>query len=71
MVLAMSKDKSVASSSKGGGELEELLNQLGINEEDLDDVVFEDEIPPPAEATRWMIIARVYTKVEYSGSTRT
>lgn len=28
-----------------------MLQQLGLKEEDLDDVVFEEEEPPPAEAT--------------------
>jgi hypothetical protein len=34
-------------------------------EDDLDNVVFEDEIPPPAEATRCLEIARVLTDGEY------
>jgi hypothetical protein len=29
-------------------------------------VVFEEEEPPPEEATRWMIIAKVHTESEYS-----
>jgi hypothetical protein len=56
------------SSSSGGDEagIEKMLQQLGINEEDLDDVVFEEEEQPPPEATRWLAIARVFTESDYS-----
>jgi hypothetical protein len=43
-----------ASSSSGGDEggIAGMMKQLGIGEEDLDDVVFEEEEQPPSEATR-------------------
>ena len=41
------------------------MEELGLNEENLQDVVVEeDELP--AEATRWMAMARVYTNKTYS-----
>jgi hypothetical protein len=43
-----------------------MMQQLGLTEDDLDDIVFEEEWPPPAEATRWLAIAQVYTEFEYS-----
>jgi hypothetical protein len=43
-----------------------MMQQLGLTEDDLNDVVFEEEWPPPAEATRWLAIAQVYTEFEYS-----
>jgi hypothetical protein len=39
---------------------------LGISEEDLDDVVFEEEERLSPEVTRWLAIARVLTDIEYS-----
>lgn len=35
------------------------MQELGLREEDLDDVVFFDEKEAPPEAGRWMAIARV------------
>lgn len=43
-----------------------MMKQLGLREEDMDDVVFESEEAPSEEATRWLIIAKVYTENEYS-----
>jgi hypothetical protein len=44
--------------SKGEGSgIEEMMRQLGIAEEDLDDVVFEEEGPPLEEARCWLAIA--------------
>jgi hypothetical protein len=47
-----------ASSSSRGveGGIEDMMKQLGISEEDLDDIVFEEEEEeqPPPEVTRWL-----------------
>ena len=46
---------SGASSSKekaGQGGLDEMMRDLGIQEEDLDDVVFEEENPPDQDVNR-------------------
>lgn len=48
--------------SRGSREDDE---ELGLREEDLDDVVFEPEVSPLPEATRWMAIARVHTDRKY------
>ncbi|KAM0884186.1 hypothetical protein ACQ4PT_031138 [Festuca glaucescens] len=55
-----------SSTGSGGDDLGEMMRKLGLREEDLDDVVFEDETPPLAEATRWLAIAKVHTDREYS-----
>jgi hypothetical protein len=47
-------------------DLEEMMKNLGLREEDLDDVIFEEEPAPPAESTRWLVIARVHTTRKYS-----
>jgi hypothetical protein len=65
-ILAMSTS-DVGGSSKGESErIEELMKQMGIGEDDLDDIVFEEEGPLSAEVTRWLAIARVFTEGEYS-----
>jgi hypothetical protein len=51
---------STTSSSSGGGDIETWMKQLGISEEDLHDVIFEEE------TTRWLAISRVFTEGEYS-----
>lgn len=40
------------------------MEVLGLNEDNLQDVVIEDELPE--EATRWMALARVHTNKNYS-----
>jgi hypothetical protein len=60
---------SIIASGPGGSgkdELAEMMKSLGLREEDMDDVVFEDEPLPLAEATRWSAIARVHTEREFS-----
>jgi hypothetical protein len=53
------------SAAPGKDDLDVLMKKLGLREEDLDDVVYEDEPPPPATATRWLAIARVHTDREF------
>jgi hypothetical protein len=55
-----------SSSTGDGAGLEEMMKDLGLKEEDLDDVNFEDEVQPTEEDTRWMVTARVFTEGEYS-----
>ena len=42
-------------------DLESMMNELGLGEEDLDDVVLEEVMEFPQEATRGMAVARVHT----------
>ncbi|KAM0825349.1 hypothetical protein ACQ4PT_069621 [Festuca glaucescens] len=59
-------DGASSSGMKDDGDLEKLMNQLGICDDDLDDVVFEEEGPPVEEIPRWLAVARVHTEAEYS-----
>jgi hypothetical protein len=43
-----------------------MMKPLGFSEEDLDDVMFEEEGPLLAEATRWLAVPRVFTKTKNS-----
>ena len=56
-----------AASGLGSGmtDLEAMMDELGLKEDDLQDVVIEDD-ELPEEATRWMAIARVHTEKAYS-----
>jgi hypothetical protein len=46
---------------------EDLMKKLGMCEDDLNDVVFEDVAPPINEvAARWLAIARVHIETKYS-----
>ena len=43
------------------------MEELGLKEDDLQDVVVEDE-ELPVESTRWMAIARVHTEKPYTNT---
>ena len=66
LVFSMAKEQGRTSLSKGDGDLEKMMQQPVITEDDLDDVIFEEEGPPPAVAIRWLAIDRVFTEVDYS-----
>ena len=54
-----------AAESSGSSELEAMMAELGLQEDDLQDVIVEED-EPSEEATRWMVIARVHTDKPYS-----
>lgn len=62
----MARDQECSLASGGRNDLEAMMKQLGLMEDDLDNVIFEEETAVPMEATRWLAIARVHTEVEYS-----
>ncbi|KAM3364598.1 hypothetical protein ACQJBY_014758 [Aegilops geniculata] len=58
-------DFSASSLGTTNSDLEAMMAELGLKEDELQDVVVE-EGELPAEATRWMAIARVHTDKSYS-----
>ncbi|KAM0922857.1 hypothetical protein ACQ4PT_005901 [Festuca glaucescens] len=54
----MEKETSGSSLSGGKDNIEVMMQQLGIKDEDMDDVVFEEQGSPPEEETRWLLIAK-------------
>lgn len=54
-----------AEGSGSASDLEAMVAELGLSEENLQDVVV-DEADLPEKATRWMAIARVHTDKVYS-----
>ncbi|KAK1660498.1 hypothetical protein QYE76_048657 [Lolium multiflorum] len=62
------KDAKGASASDGvknRDDVEAMMQRLGLKEDDLDDVVFQEE-EKPEEDIRWMAVARVHTESEFS-----
>lgn len=45
---------------EGVGDVEAMMKELGLKEEYLDDVIFEQEEAPPPKTTPWMGISRVH-----------
>ena len=58
---------ATAASSSGSttSDLEAMMEELGLKEDDLQDVVVDDSELTP-DATRWMALARVHTDKPYS-----
>lgn len=42
------------------------MARLGLREEDLDNIVFEQEGPPPAESKGWMVVGKVCMDMPYN-----
>ena len=57
---------SQEASGSGKDDVARMMSELGISDQVLDDVVFEDEELPPIEPHRWMALARVHVEREYS-----
>lgn len=56
---------SAAAGQTETDEVERMMKELGLREEDLDDVVFDEKDAPP-EAARWIALARVHSSKPYS-----
>jgi hypothetical protein len=65
---ASSSNQAGRSGSQKSGNLGDLLNYLGIDEDEIDDLVFEDT-DLPKEGIKWMAIARVHTLNYFSPQT--
>lgn len=53
-------DSTRASSSAAVNDVEAMMKELGLREEDLDDIVFDEE------ASRWVALVRVNTNKTYN-----
>jgi hypothetical protein len=49
--------------------IDDMLNRLGIEEEEFDDLVFEEEEEAPKEGLKWMALAKVHTSNSFSPQT--
>ena len=55
-----------SSSGTKDEDVERLMADLGLAEDDLDDLVAEDVMDLSENHTRWMLVARVHTDKKYS-----
>lgn len=64
----MASDGASGSRSAGPSKTDDittLMKELGLREEDLDDVVFDEDEAPPTVA-RWIALVRVHTPKSYN-----
>ena len=54
-----------ASAVKEEKELADLMEELGIVDEEIDDLIYEDEVPDDSPDPRWLAIGKVHTSKEY------
>jgi hypothetical protein len=54
-------DKPSGSGTKKAEGIDDMLQRLGIDVDEIDDFVFEEEEPAPKECIKWMALARVHT----------
>jgi hypothetical protein len=59
-------DESSRSGKVQDEDLANLMEELGLEEEELDDMIFEEEGPATEDRLRWLAIARVHTDTPYS-----
>jgi hypothetical protein len=60
---ASATDSAIGSGSKKqGNNLDDMLMRLGIDEDEIDDLVFEDEEDVPKQGMKWTALARVHTE---------
>jgi hypothetical protein len=69
-----SQDSSANKSASGSGTkkgevLDDTLMRLGIKDDKIDDLVFEDEEDTPKEGIKWMSLAKVHTANYFSPQT--
>jgi hypothetical protein len=72
----MMESPQASSAGKGNGPgskktpgIDDMLLRLGIEEDEIDDLVFEDEVDAPKEGMKWTALARVHTSNPFSPQT--
>ncbi|KAI5009776.1 hypothetical protein ZWY2020_011913 [Hordeum vulgare] len=64
-MAALGSNQAASSASSSATNVEQLMAELGLREEYLDDVIFDEKEAPP-EAIRWMAVCRVHINKPYS-----
>ena len=61
-------DSSAAGGARGGEKMDpsQLLGRLNLEEDELDDLVWEEEVVEPEEKPKWLALARVLTEKNFS-----
>jgi hypothetical protein len=71
----MDKSDSSSSSKPGGSggkkteNIDAMLQRLGIEDDEFDDLVYEEEQDAPKQGLKWMALARVHTTNVFSPQT--
>ena len=65
MVAEIGGKSAMAGASSSATEIEKLMKELGLQEDDMDNVVV-DETVVPKDAARWMAVARVHIDKTYT-----
>jgi hypothetical protein len=63
---ANSTSQASRSGSKKAEAIDALLNRLGIEEDEIDNLIFEEEEEAPKEGIKWMALAKVHTENLFS-----
>jgi hypothetical protein len=63
---ASSTNQASGSGNKKAEAIGDMLQRLGIEEDELDDLVFEDEDSAPRQGIKWMALAKVHTTNPFS-----
>jgi hypothetical protein len=66
---ASSASQPSGSGAKKAEAIGDLLQRLGIEEDELDDLVFEEEESAPKQGIKWMALAKVHTTNTFSSAT--
>jgi hypothetical protein len=72
MFLAMASPNSSSMNDPSGSgpkisePIDELLHRLGIKDDEIDDLVFEEEESAPEEGVKWMALVRVHASKYFS-----
>lgn len=67
--LTMEANHASGSGSKKDEGLDDMLQCLGIEEDEIDDLVFEEDDAAPKVGIKWMALARVHTSNPFSPHT--
>ena len=72
--MAATSSESLTNQFGGSGRkktetLGDMLKRLGIDEDEIDDLVFEEENAAPKEAIKWMTLARIHMSNPFSPHT--
>lgn len=61
-----SMEQGEGSGSKKGEAIDDLLQRLGIDDDEIDDLIFEDKETAPKAGIKWLALPRVHTSNYFS-----
>jgi hypothetical protein len=67
--VSSSSSKISGSGGRKDEAIDDMIQRLGIEDDEFDDLVFEDEEDTPKEGIKWMSLAKVHTANYFSPQT--